>query len=303
LRLIIEKHQIEPQIYGLRWIRLLFAREFELEKLVAIWDGIIAYDSQMSLVGWVAIAMLLESSVQQQLLTSDYNTTLTILMRYPRNNIPASEYLTLAVQFKNKFYSLQTPAAQPLTAASIAKKVLTPNELRASLVKILQTLDTLDANTDTQKIFSQIHKAKQGLNYVIDHCVAPQRSVAQERTVTYESNAFISYDARTHANISLAADRMTGQVKAGFFNLVGMLEDSLGPKTKFSSINSLDIQTGEQFTQMSSIVEKRPTPTRRQVPPRSNTSPAIQDMQAMKRDGSDSSFVYPPPAKSDSDGK
>jgi TBC1 domain family member 5 len=38
----LSSNQIEPQIYGLKWIRLLFGREFGLEDTLVLWDAIFA---------------------------------------------------------------------------------------------------------------------------------------------------------------------------------------------------------------------------------------------------------------------
>jgi len=38
----LEKLKVEPQLYGLRWIRLLFGREFHFEDALCIWDAIFA---------------------------------------------------------------------------------------------------------------------------------------------------------------------------------------------------------------------------------------------------------------------
>lgn len=60
----LTKLEIEPQLFGLyfvltsRWFRLLFAREFPIDDVFCLWDGILAFDSNMSLVEWIAVAML-----------------------------------------------------------------------------------------------------------------------------------------------------------------------------------------------------------------------------------------------------
>ncbi|KAJ1568075.1 TBC1 domain, member 5 [Cladochytrium tenue] len=43
---------IEPQLYGLRWLRLLFGREFEFADLLILWDGLFADDPNLGLVDW-----------------------------------------------------------------------------------------------------------------------------------------------------------------------------------------------------------------------------------------------------------
>ena len=36
---------IEPQLYALRWLRLLMGREFELEDLLQLWDALFAHSA------------------------------------------------------------------------------------------------------------------------------------------------------------------------------------------------------------------------------------------------------------------
>ena len=54
---------IEPQLFGMRWLRLLFAREVDLEKVLKIWDALIFRSSSDSLsvldtIDWIAVSLL-----------------------------------------------------------------------------------------------------------------------------------------------------------------------------------------------------------------------------------------------------
>jgi TBC1 domain family protein 5 len=49
---------IEPQLYCLRWFRLLFSREFSMLQTLLIWDRIFAYGENFLLVEWIAVSML-----------------------------------------------------------------------------------------------------------------------------------------------------------------------------------------------------------------------------------------------------
>ncbi|XP_078333196.1 TBC1 domain family member 5-like isoform X6 [Crassostrea virginica] len=77
----LERLEIAPQIYGIRWIRLLFGREFPMQDLLALWDAIFADGVGFELVDFVFVAMLLY--IRDLLLSSDYPQCLTCLMRYP----------------------------------------------------------------------------------------------------------------------------------------------------------------------------------------------------------------------------
>ncbi|KZS98922.1 RabGAP/TBC [Sistotremastrum niveocremeum HHB9708] len=72
---------IEPQIYGIRWLRLLFTREFSLEDAMLIWDGLFAYDPSFQLSKSICVAMLIR--IRNKIIPSDYSTQLTYLLRYP----------------------------------------------------------------------------------------------------------------------------------------------------------------------------------------------------------------------------
>lgn len=51
--------EILPQIFLLRWIRLLFGREFSLKDTLSVWDILFAEDLSLSLVDMTCLAMLL----------------------------------------------------------------------------------------------------------------------------------------------------------------------------------------------------------------------------------------------------
>ncbi|KAE9978353.1 hypothetical protein EG327_007423 [Venturia inaequalis] len=71
---------ITPQIFLLRWIRLLFGREFSFDELLPVWDTLFAEDPDLELVDYVCIAMVLRVRWQPQ---ADVNEALMLLMRYP----------------------------------------------------------------------------------------------------------------------------------------------------------------------------------------------------------------------------
>ncbi|KAJ7273636.1 rab-GTPase-TBC domain-containing protein [Mycena haematopus] len=72
---------IEPQIYGIRWLRLLYTREFELGSAMKLWDGLFACDPSFELAPWICVAMLIR--IRNELIPSDYSGQLTSLLRYP----------------------------------------------------------------------------------------------------------------------------------------------------------------------------------------------------------------------------
>lgn len=81
LHLHLERLEIVPQIYGIRWVRLLFGREFPMQDLLMLWDAIFADGIGFDLVDYVFVGMLLY--IRDLLLTSDYPNCMNTLMRYP----------------------------------------------------------------------------------------------------------------------------------------------------------------------------------------------------------------------------
>jgi len=77
----LESLEIEPQIYLLRWIRLLFGREFHFEDVLNIWDSVFAYGENLLLIDYYCISMLVY--IREQLLTSDGIHALKRIYKYP----------------------------------------------------------------------------------------------------------------------------------------------------------------------------------------------------------------------------
>lgn len=73
--------EILPQIFLIRWIRLLFSREFPFNQFLVLWDTIFAVDPSLDLVDLICCSMLLR--VRWQLLESDYSVCLQLLLKYP----------------------------------------------------------------------------------------------------------------------------------------------------------------------------------------------------------------------------
>ncbi|KAJ5834499.1 hypothetical protein N7447_000525 [Penicillium robsamsonii] len=77
----LEAVDVLPQIFLTRWMRLLFGREFPFDDVLMMWDLLFAHGLRSDLVDFTCIAMLLR--IRWQLLTADYTTALTLLLRYP----------------------------------------------------------------------------------------------------------------------------------------------------------------------------------------------------------------------------
>ncbi|KAF8466939.1 rab-GTPase-TBC domain-containing protein [Kalaharituber pfeilii] len=82
----LKELDVLPQVFLIRWIRLLFGREFPFDELLALWDSLFAEDQDLELVDYICVAMLLR--IRWKLLEADYSTALTLLLRYPSPEPP-----------------------------------------------------------------------------------------------------------------------------------------------------------------------------------------------------------------------
>ncbi|KAF4124219.1 TBC1 domain family member 5, partial [Geosmithia morbida] len=73
--------EILPQIFLIRWVRLLFSREFPFEQVLVLWDTILAVDPSLELIDLICVAMLIR--IRWQLLEADYSVCLQLLLKYP----------------------------------------------------------------------------------------------------------------------------------------------------------------------------------------------------------------------------
>ncbi|XP_035212198.1 TBC1 domain family member 5-like isoform X3 [Stegodyphus dumicola] len=85
LFMFLEQMEIIPQIYGIRWLRLLFGREFALHDLLIVWDAIFADSITFCLVDYIFVAMLI--AIRDSVLQSDYASCLSYLMHYPKVDV------------------------------------------------------------------------------------------------------------------------------------------------------------------------------------------------------------------------
>ncbi|KAK6210416.1 WD repeat domain-containing protein [Colletotrichum tabaci] len=78
--------EILPQIFLIRWIRLLFGREFPFDEMLVLWDTIFSVDPSLSLIDLICVAMLLR--IRWSLLEADYSVCLQLLLKYPAPEAP-----------------------------------------------------------------------------------------------------------------------------------------------------------------------------------------------------------------------
>ncbi|KAE9556205.1 hypothetical protein FO519_000544 [Halicephalobus sp. NKZ332] len=72
---------ISPRLFGLRWLRLLYGREFPFPDVLFLWDVIFSDKPSFDIIDDIFVAMLIQ--IRRLLLNADYSTALQFLMRYP----------------------------------------------------------------------------------------------------------------------------------------------------------------------------------------------------------------------------
>ncbi|KAG9318763.1 hypothetical protein JVU11DRAFT_862 [Chiua virens] len=104
---------VEPQMYGLRWLRLLFTREFPMNEAMMLWDGLFASSSPISdIMQWMCVAMLIR--IRTKLISADYSVQLMHLLRYPPcpgQEEGAPHHILLLIRQATALEILHTPTA------------------------------------------------------------------------------------------------------------------------------------------------------------------------------------------------
>nr|XP_054927542.1 TBC1 domain family member 5-like isoform X1 [Dermacentor andersoni] len=99
----LENMEIPLHVFGIRWLRLLFGREFILPELLILWDAIFADSLAFNLVDYIFVAMLI--CIRKPLLNSDYAKCLSFLMKYPAGrNVTYILQLALHLKDAKKYF-------------------------------------------------------------------------------------------------------------------------------------------------------------------------------------------------------
>ncbi|KAJ7389994.1 TBC1 domain, member 5 [Desmophyllum pertusum] len=91
---------ITPQVYGLRWIRLLFGREFPMDDVLVLWDALFADGPMLDLVDYIYISML--GAIRDKLLRGSYSACMGYLMKSPRVYDDVYHYVKKCVDNERK---------------------------------------------------------------------------------------------------------------------------------------------------------------------------------------------------------
>ncbi|KAE8222445.1 hypothetical protein CF319_g4352 [Tilletia indica] len=108
----LDELDIEPQLWAMRWIRMLFLREFDVLTAFKLWDGIFITDARsLELVNFLCVAMLLR--IRGKLFGADNSTALQLLLRFPTDQaFPTDkpEAIDLLITQARQLQSSPTPS-------------------------------------------------------------------------------------------------------------------------------------------------------------------------------------------------
>ncbi|KAF8458399.1 rab-GTPase-TBC domain-containing protein [Terfezia claveryi] len=178
----LKELEVLPQVFLIRWIRLLFGREFPFDQLLVLWDSLFAEDPDFTLVDYICVAMLLR--IRWELLEFDYSMTLTLLLRYPapkHPNLPAT-FVSDAIYLRNHLdlsggayiiskYSNRTPASVPMLSppqsppTSPSRRGFRPSDspVRRTMSPIAgQTARTIPSSSGLDRLVNDLAKGVVG---------------------------------------------------------------------------------------------------------------------------------------------
>ena len=97
---------LEPQLYMMRWIRVLFSREFYVDQVILLWDELFVGASSMyELIDCCVMSMLYK--VRADLLSKRDITAIAILQNYPKDEVDIKQLAKTARDIKAGLIKLQ----------------------------------------------------------------------------------------------------------------------------------------------------------------------------------------------------
>lgn len=134
LHAYLRRHQLEPQLYCIRWFKLLFAREMRLDEVLPVWRQLFEDGSgEWALLDWYAVAVLLAH--RQQLLGrpgDDHHTPMLVLMKPMVFEDPAGGLMDRARELREQWAGRAVMgAAIPIFNAPGASRTDSPRSTTA----------------------------------------------------------------------------------------------------------------------------------------------------------------------------
>ncbi|XP_015908364.1 TBC1 domain family member 5 [Parasteatoda tepidariorum] len=212
----LEELEITPQIFGIRWLRLLFGREFSMPDLLIVWDALFADSITLDLVDYIFVGML--KAIRYLLLPCDYASCLTYLMRYP--NVADVRYIIdLALHLRDPgSYNQPTGKVVNPLQLKAAKDNKFPIALKTNSIKL-------------PKVTSYVNKANDKRPNSFSMTLRP--SVVETDSGVGKSTCLVD-----PSNYDLTPDHNELDFVEEYYdtNMLGSLGDNSFPRTTISNV-------------------------------------------------------------------
>jgi hypothetical protein len=146
------------------------------------------------------------------------------------------EYINIAKSLKIRYESII--ANKKLGGNPVSRSINSQQELKTRLIHILECLESIDGITDLERIMQKVQISKQDLKFVIDQ--TQSNVISLQGTVDFSNNSKLQSMKKplgSDHRLSIVAEQM----KAGFSNLVGLLDLNHKTGVKCSSA-SVDVE-------------------------------------------------------------
>ncbi|KAI6645746.1 hypothetical protein LOD99_13009 [Oopsacas minuta] len=115
--------ELSPQVYGIRWIRLLFGREFILKDILLLWDALFAQGTSLDLIDYIAIAILM--AMKNSIIDHDQGDCLLRLMKYPQD-FPVRDIINHALHLKHPSWPNPYGSIKPVISSEKLSTLSSP---------------------------------------------------------------------------------------------------------------------------------------------------------------------------------
>eukprot|EP01016_Furgasonia_blochmanni_P007354 TRINITY_DN12948_c0_g1_i2.p1 TRINITY_DN12948_c0_g1~~TRINITY_DN12948_c0_g1_i2.p1 ORF type:complete len:327 (-),score=64.45 TRINITY_DN12948_c0_g1_i2:257-1237(-) len=95
----LERNEVNPQFYSLRWLMLMLTQEFLLSEVNRLWDTLLAYPQKLVYLNYICLGIIVIQ--KDTLLESDFSEILPLLQRL--NQIDLGKVLVLAAKLRKEF--------------------------------------------------------------------------------------------------------------------------------------------------------------------------------------------------------
>ena len=201
---------IVPQIFAIRWLRLLFGRELEFRDVLKLWDVLFAENLHLEIIDMACVAILLR--LRWTLIDADYTTAITSLTRLnlPKEGDSARAIVTDAIELARR---KTKEAGADITQRRTGRRQYT-NPLGTE--ELVQRASTPQARTH-HRLKSQ-HQASPSPSPA--RFVTPQKqleSLFSNVSNTFQKNA----EGWSVQNVSKAVRGAVGEAKKNFEQMQG----------------------------------------------------------------------------------